>query len=76
MTMSDKLYELLLKLPKKNLVNLLWESLDEMQSYNGNTKTYCICKALGFKEKEENGRIIFEEIDLSEMKKNTDTMGF
>lgn len=74
--MNDNLYELLLKLPKKNLINILWNALDEMQGYNGNTKTYCICKSLGFKEEEKDGKLEWVIPNMSEIKKNTDTCGF
>jgi len=45
----DKLYNFLLKLPRKNLVHLMSESLDLMQQYNGRTKTFCIAQSLGCK---------------------------
>ena len=40
----------LLKLPKQNLVNLMLSALDEMQVYNGRSKTECIATALGATE--------------------------
>ena len=32
--MSEKLYDFIMKLPKENIVNLMFMSLDEMQGYN------------------------------------------
>jgi len=50
--MTDALYEKLTKLPRKNLIALMWEALDYMQEWNGRTRTHCICKALGMPEGE------------------------
>jgi hypothetical protein len=74
--MNENLYDLLLKLPKKNLINLMWNALDEMKTYNGRNKTYCICEALGCKEEEKDGKSTWVIPNMSEMKKNTDICGF
>jgi hypothetical protein len=48
--MNDKIFELLEKLPAENLINLMWEALDIMQSNNSRTKQDCILMAAGAKE--------------------------
>jgi len=75
--MSDKLYEYLMKLPRKNLIALLYEALDSMQAYNGRSRTQCICMALGFKEEKvkNDGNLRWRYIPLAEVKRNTDSMG-
>lgn len=45
--MNDKLYNLLLRLPKKNLFHLMLSALNEMQLYNGQTLESCIIAAAG-----------------------------
>ena len=67
--MHDKLYNFLLKLPKKNLVHLMSESLGLMQQYNGRTKTYCIAEALGCKQNSDGS---WTMITLKKAKENTD----
>lgn len=69
--MDDKLYELLLKLPKENLINLMCMALDEMKCYNGRTVTYCICNALGCEEMEENGRMCWKIPEMKTIKEIT-----
>ena len=66
--MHDKLYNFLLKLPKKNLVHLMSESLDLMQQYNGRTKTNCIAEALGC---ESNSDAWWTLPSLKKAKENT-----
>lgn len=34
-------------LPKKNVINLMYNALDEMQSYNGRSITECLVLAVG-----------------------------
>ena len=67
--MHDKLYDFLLKLPRKNLVHLMSESLDLMQQYNGRTKTYCISEALGCKLTIDGW---WSAISLKKAKENTE----
>lgn len=74
--MHDKLYDLLSKMPRHNLIVLLGESLDYMQHYNGRTKSECIISALGGQMREiEGGGIQFRLPSLKEAKKNTEAMG-
>ena len=75
--MDDKLYTYLMQLPKKNLINLMWAALDEMQYYNGYTREFCICSALGLEEiTDENGEITgWKPSSIYQAKKNTELMG-
>ncbi len=71
--MDEKLYELLLKLPRKTLIDILWESLDLMQSYNGRSKTYCITMSMGVKEDpKKEGR--YSIPSLKKIKENSQSM--
>ena len=71
--MNEKLYELLMKLPKKNLINIMWSALDEMQAYNGRTRMYCIMESIGADITElEDGRYKYLPPSISEIKKNSD----
>ena len=45
--MEEKVWELIMKLPKENITNLLFLSLDEMRSWNGRTRGDCILRAIG-----------------------------
>lgn len=73
MTMDDKLYELLMKLPRKNLISVMMQALDEMQAWNGRTRLHCICIALGCEEKMQNdGSQSYKVPSLKEIKENTD----
>ena len=45
--MDEKLYNFIMKLPKENIVNLMFMSLDEMKYYNGQTKKSAVLRALG-----------------------------
>jgi hypothetical protein len=45
--MDEKLYNFIMKLPKENIVNLMFMSLDEMQGYNGQSINECIFRSLG-----------------------------
>ena len=44
--MNEKLYEFIMKLPKKNIINLMFIALEEIQGYNGQTMKECILKNL------------------------------
>lgn len=70
--MDEKLYQLLLKLPKENIVNLMWEALDEMQSYNGRSRQTCIMLAMDATEVGEGKRKL---PSLAEIKRSTENMG-
>lgn len=56
---SDRLHALLDKLTKNALKNLLIAALDEMEGYNGQSKTSAICRAIGAEEidDEDDGSI-------------------
>jgi hypothetical protein len=55
---SDKLYTWLQSLSKEKVIEVLLGALDEMQSYNGNSKTTCIMRAAGATEVEDkNGKL-------------------
>lgn len=70
--MDDKLYDILMKLPKANIINLMEGSLDYMQGYNGRSRQTCILEALGADEYEnEEGKISWKLPTQKEMKKYT-----
>lgn len=69
--MNDKLYEIIMKLPKQNIINLMLNSLDLMQGYNGRKISECILESIGAKycgEKE-----VWEIPPLEEIKRHTKT---
>lgn len=53
--MNDKLYNMLLSLPKQLLLNVMLAALDEMRRYNGQSNTSAIMRAIDAK-KSEDGR--------------------
>lgn len=69
--MDDKLYEILLKLPKENLINLMYNALDEMQSYNGRSINHCICTAMGCEQQEKDGRTYWKVPKMKTIKEMT-----
>jgi hypothetical protein len=71
--MDDRLHEMLMRLPRKNLVNLMWDALDHMQAYNGRTPTQCIVMAIGG-EVDDEGKCSVS-VGFGEIKKNTEEMG-
>lgn len=71
--MNDKLYEILEKLPKQNVIHIMWEALDEMQSFNGRSRQHCILTAIGAKEGTKEGKWSVPKID--KIKEYTDSMG-
>jgi len=72
--MSDALYELLMKLPRKNLIGCMAQAIDEMEQWNGRSRTHCICTALGCKENmKEDGSSTWTVPSLKDIKKNTDS---
>lgn len=74
--MNEKLYDFLMELPKRNLINLMWEALDHMQAYNGRSRTACICMAMDCEEIEkDNGRVTFKPPSIKQVKENTKYMG-
>jgi hypothetical protein len=76
--MDDKLYDILLKLPRKNLIHLMWDALDYMQGYNGRSKQECILEAIGAELVEigkDNDEYKYKIQSLAEAKRNTEQMG-
>lgn len=72
--MDERLYELLLKLPRRNLVHIMWEALDLMQQYNGRSKMYCIAMAIGAKEdSKQDGK--YSIPSAQKIKENSESMG-
>ena len=53
---SENVYQFLLKLPKKNLINIMGEALENMQTYNSRSIQECILLALGCKYNEVDNR--------------------
>jgi hypothetical protein len=76
--MNNKLYEMLTKLPRRNLIHLMWAALDEMQAYNGRSSQECIMLAIEgaieVKEK-KNGQMLYKIKSLAELKRVTHNMG-
>ena len=68
--MPDKIFDLLEKLPAENLINLMWEALDIMQSYNGRNKTECILMAAGATQ-DEGGWTLDSETLYQNTKQST-----
>ena len=76
--MQDRLYEILIKLPRKNLISLMWGALDIMQGYNGRTREGCILEAMGSEvlNNEKTGGFKYRlPATLKEIKENTDCLG-
>lgn len=78
-SMNDKLYETLTKLPRRNLIHLMWDALDEMQVWNRRSRQECIMLALGDsvegKENEKTGNMSWRIKSLAEVKRQTENMG-
>lgn len=66
--MSEKVFKLLEKFTKNELIDLMYSALDEMQSYNGRTKLFCIMTALGAKLDEEKN--MYTLPTMEQMKEN------
>jgi len=74
--MNEELYELLLKLPKENLINIMWNALDEMQAHNMRTRMFCIMESIGAIEKrDKHNRIKYSVPKINIIKEYTSTMG-
>tara|TARA_Y100000310_G_C20626766_1_gene786368 strand:+ start:1305 stop:1526 length:222 start_codon:yes stop_codon:yes gene_type:complete len=68
-----KLYDEIIKLPKKNILHLMLESLDHMQSYNGRTQQDCIMLCLEGKLTEgEKGEKRYWTYNPKKMRKLTE----
>ena len=72
---SDILYNRLLKLPRVNLINLMWAALDEMEAYNRRSKIYCIMEAMEAECIDSEEGTKWKIPSLPKMKKATDQMG-
>ena len=68
--MDERLNEKILKLPKQHIINLMWDALDIMQSYNGRTKQTCILEAMGAKSDGTKWKLPSDE----QLKKATESM--
>ncbi len=44
----EKLYEIIRRKNKKQMVDIFEQALDLMQQYNGRSKFYCVATALGY----------------------------
>lgn len=74
--MDEKLYDLLTKLPKQNIIHVMWEALDHMQAYNGRSRQACICMAIDCEEvPKENGTVAFKPPSIKKIKELTENMG-
>ena len=77
--MDDRLYEILTKIPRKNLIHLMWQALDEMKAYNGRSRQECIMLAIepaSESKEREDGIISYKIKSLAELKRVTENMGF
>lgn len=70
--MNEEIYQLLLKLPKQNIINVMWEALDHMQAYNGRSRMYCILEAIGYEQVNDNK---WKPCSMAAIKRNTNNMG-
>jgi hypothetical protein len=75
--MDDQVYELLEKLPRKNLIHLMWGALNIMQGYNGRTRQGCILEAMGSAVMDNDRGTFSYKLPktLKEIKENTENMG-
>jgi len=75
--MDDQVYELLEKLPRRNLIHLMWEALDIMKGYNGRTRQGCILEAMGSAViNNDRGTFSYKlPKTLKLIKENTESMG-
>ena len=74
--MDDRLYQVLEKLPRRNLIHLMWEALDYMAQWNGRSRQECILMAMGAEPKtNDKGRTSYRVQSLAEVKRATENMG-
>lgn len=66
---SDPLFDYIEKLPKRAAINLLLSALDEMQSYNGQSLTSAICRALDAREIETDSGSRWQMPSLAQTKR-------
>ena len=67
----EKIIEMIEKLPAENIVVLMWEALDIMQSYNGRPKQECILMAAGATHTEDGGWLLDNETLYQNTKSST-----
>jgi hypothetical protein len=75
--MNDKVYDLLLKLPRKNLIHLMWGALDIMEG-SCQTRQGCILESMGAEVSDnmKTGGFKYRlPPTLKEIKENTDSLG-
>lgn len=65
----DDLIKLLEKFPKKTLINIMIASLDEMQSYNGQSITSAVCRALDAEETDGPNGVSWKLPPVNKIKK-------
>ena len=75
--MDEQVYELLEKLPRKNLINLMWEALDIMQGNGTRTRQGCILEAMGSAIMDNDRGTFSYKLPktFKEIKENTESMG-
>lgn len=62
--------KILLALSPSGMLEVMMGALDEMQSYNGQSKMSAICRAMGFDEDcDDEGRSKFYAPSIDELKK-------
>ena len=70
--MENDKYDVLLKLPKKNLLKVMIDALDIMQGFNGYSKSWCIGEAMGLERyTDENGNSLHKMIPFKEVRRKT-----
>jgi len=52
--MNDLLFAYLMKFKKRELIQVMWGSLDVMEGYNGQSKTQAIMSAIGAESVEKD----------------------
>ena len=72
--MDDRLYNLILKLPKANIIHLMYKALDEMQCFNGRSCQTRTLEAMGAEEVQIGSCVKHRLPTLAELRRNTETM--
>jgi len=75
--MNDKIYDVLLKLPRKNLINLMWGALDIMEG-SCQSRQGCILDAMGAEVNDDMKTGGFKyrlPKTFKQIRENTDCMG-
>lgn len=58
---SDEIHKQFDKLTKNQKINILYEAIDIMQSYNGRSRFYCIANAMGYENYEGQPNSYFKK---------------